>query len=123
MDGQLKGVYVHERAIVEPGARIGTGTRVWAFAHIMPGAVVVRDCNLCDHTFVENDVVVGDRVTIKCGVQLWDGVMIGDDVFIGPNATFASDPFPRSKRYPPVFLAQSSATGPRLGRTRRSSPA
>ena len=70
---------------------------------MLPGAVIGADCNICDHTFIENDVRVGDRVTIKCGVQLWDGIRIEDDVFIGPNATFTNDPFPRSKRQPEQF--------------------
>src|SRR5210317_648429 len=91
--------FKHEKAIVE-SEKIGDGTRVWAFAHILPGAKVGRDCNICDHTFLENVVVVGDRVTIKPGVQLWDGVTIEDDVFIGPNVTFTNDLFPRSKQYP-----------------------
>jgi acetyltransferase-like isoleucine patch superfamily enzyme/dTDP-4-dehydrorhamnose 3,5-epimerase-like enzyme len=90
--------FQHERAIVET-ANIGEGTRVWAFAHILPGACVGRDCNICDHTFIENDVLIGDRVTIKCGVQIWDGLRIEDDVFVGPNATFTNDLFPRSKHY------------------------
>ena len=92
------GAFLHEFAIVESN-NIGHGTRVWAFAHILPGAVIGRDCNICDHTFIENDVVIGDRVTIKCGVQVWDGVRIEDDVFVGPNATFTNDPFSRSKAY------------------------
>lgn len=95
------GVSLHRKALVETVA-IGPGTRVWAFAHVLRGATIGRDCNLCDHTFVENDVVIGDRVTIKCGVQVWDGLRIEDDVFVGPNATFTNDPFPRSKRYPPA---------------------
>ena len=77
--------YLHPAALVETG-RIGGGTRVWAFAHILPGAEIGADCNICDHVFIENDVTIGDRVTIKCGVQIWDGVTIEDDVFIGPNA-------------------------------------
>lgn len=92
------GYFKHETALVE-SRQIGDGTRIWAFAHVLPGARIGRDCNLCDHTFVENDVVIGDRVTIKCGVQLWDGLRVEDDVFIGPNATFTNDPFPRSKQY------------------------
>ena len=88
----------HPQALVE-STRIGPRTRIWAFAHVLPGASVGADCNLCDHTFLENDVVVGDRVTIKSGVQLWDGIRIEDDVFIGPNATFTNDPFPRSRHY------------------------
>lgn len=90
-------VFVHERAIVEPGARLGAGSRIWAFAHILGGAVVGRDCNVCDHVFIENEVVIGDRVTLKCGVQVWDGVRLDDDVFVGPNVTFTNDVFPRSK--------------------------
>ena len=91
--------FQHERAIVE-SEHIGEKTRVWAFAHILPGARVGRECNICDHTFIENDVVIGDRVTIKSGVQLWDGVRLEDEVFVGPNATFTNDLFPRSKQYP-----------------------
>ena len=91
--------FVHERALVEPGAIVGRGTRVWAFAHLLPGARVGADCNICDHVFIEDGAVVGDRVTIKCGVQLWKGVQVGDDVFIGPNATFTNDPFPRSRQH------------------------
>jgi acetyltransferase-like isoleucine patch superfamily enzyme len=89
---------VHPNALCE-SEHVGDGTRVWAFAHVMPGAVIGRDCNICDHVFVENDVVIGDRVTVKSGVQLWDGLTLGDDVFVGPNATFTNDPFPRSKHY------------------------
>lgn len=91
--------FIHHKALVEPGARIGPGTRIWAFAHILPGALIGEDCNICDSVFIENKVVVGNRVTIKSGVQLWDGVVLEDDVFIGPNATFTNDVFPRSKRY------------------------
>lgn len=91
--------FVHRHAIVEDGARIGAGTRIWAFTHILPGAVIGEDCNICDHVFIENKVRVGNRVTIKSGVQLWDGVTLEDDVFVGPNVTFTNDPFPRSKKY------------------------
>ena len=86
--------FCHEQAIVELGARIGERTRVWAFAHILAGAEIGSDCNICDHVFIENDVKVGDRVTIKCGVQLWDGLRVADDVLIGPNATFTNDIYP-----------------------------
>jgi UDP-2-acetamido-3-amino-2,3-dideoxy-glucuronate N-acetyltransferase len=90
--------FIHPAAIVEKGALLGEGTRVWAFAHILPGARIGADCNICDSVFIENDVVIGDRVTIKCGVQVWDGVRIENDAFIGPNATFTNDLFPRSKQ-------------------------
>jgi UDP-2-acetamido-3-amino-2,3-dideoxy-glucuronate N-acetyltransferase len=94
--------FIHASALCET-TNIGEGTRIWAFAHILPGARVGRECNICDNTFIENDVVIGDRVTIKCGVQLWDRTVVEDDVFIGPNATFTNDPFPRSKRPPQSF--------------------
>jgi acetyltransferase-like isoleucine patch superfamily enzyme/dTDP-4-dehydrorhamnose 3,5-epimerase-like enzyme len=104
----------HPQSLVETD-RIGRGTRVWAFAHVLPGAVIGEDCNICDHTFVENDVIVGNRVTLKCGVQLWDGVRIEDDVFVGPNATFTNDPFPRSGRhlaaYPPTVVRAGASIG------------
>lgn len=108
-------VFVHERAIVEPGARIGAGTRIWAFAHVLGGAVIGRDCNICDQTFIENDVVIGDRVTIKCGVQVWDGVRLDDDVFVGPNATFTNDLFPRSKHYPEKISETHVSRGASIG--------
>jgi UDP-2-acetamido-3-amino-2,3-dideoxy-glucuronate N-acetyltransferase len=95
----MNGIFIHPNALVEPGARIGKGTRVWAFVHVLPGAVIGTDCNLCDLVFIENEVKVGDRVTLKCGVSVWDGVTIEDDVFVGPGATFTNDRFPRSKHY------------------------
>jgi UDP-2-acetamido-3-amino-2,3-dideoxy-glucuronate N-acetyltransferase len=104
----------HPQAIVESD-RIGRGTRIWAFAHVLPGAVVGEDCNICDHTFIENDVVVGDRVTIKCGVQLWDGVRLEDDVFVGPNATFTNDPFPRSRAHLPAHPKTVVRAGASIG--------
>lgn len=106
--------YRHPQAIVE-SARIGPGTRIWAFAHILPGAVIGAECNICDHTFIENDVIIGDRVTIKSGVQLWDSITVEDDVFIGPNASFSNDPFPRSKQhlkiYPRTILHKGASIG------------
>jgi UDP-2-acetamido-3-amino-2,3-dideoxy-glucuronate N-acetyltransferase len=106
--------FQHENSIVE-SVNIGKGTRIWAMAHILPGAVIGVDCNICDHTFLENDVTVGDRVTIKCGVQLWDGTTVEDDVFIGPNVTFTNDPFPRSKKYPEKFSRTLVQQGASIG--------
>ncbi len=107
-------VFVHPQALCE-SATIGAGTRIWAFAHVLPGARIGRDCNLCDGVFVENDVIVGDRVTVKCGVQLWDGVRLHDDVFVGPNATFANDRFPRSRQRPERFLGTVVERGASIG--------
>lgn len=106
--------FVHENALCE-STTIGAGTRVWAFAHVLPGARLGTDCNICDHVFIENDVVVGDRVTVKCGVQLWDGIRLGDDVFVGPNATFTNDAFPRSKQYPKEFPQTVVGNGASIG--------
>lgn len=104
----------HPQALNE-SRHIGAGTRLWAFVHVLPGARIGRDCNICDHVFIENDVVLGDRVTVKSGVQLWDGLRVGDDVFIGPNATFTNDPFPRSRkhlpRYPQTVLEAGCSIG------------
>ncbi|MCH9695882.1 MAG: N-acetyltransferase [Gammaproteobacteria bacterium] len=76
--------------------QIGPGTTFWQFVVSLPGAVIGSDCNICSHAFIENDVIVGDRVTIKNGVQLWDGLRVHDDVFIGPNVTFTNDRYPHS---------------------------
>lgn len=94
--------FIHPQGICDSAA-VGHGTTIWAFTHVLAGAVIGSDVNLNDHVFVENDVVIGDRVTVKSGVQLWDGIELQDDVFIGPNATFTNDRFPRSKQYPDSF--------------------
>lgn len=110
----MRSFFAHPNALVET-ENIGKDTRIWAFAHILPGAVVGEDCNLCDHVFIENDVVIGHRVTVKCGVQLWDGIRLEDDVFIGPNVTFSNDPFPRSKQYPQNFSQTIVERGASIG--------
>jgi len=92
---------------------IGRNTRVWQFSVILAGARIGTDCNICSHCFIENDVVIGDRVTIKNGVSLYDGLRVEDDVFIGPNVTFTNDKFPRSRQYPksfPVTLIKAGAS-------------
>jgi UDP-2-acetamido-3-amino-2,3-dideoxy-glucuronate N-acetyltransferase len=107
--------FAHSHALVEPGATIGSGSRIWAFVHVLPRAVIGKDCNVCDHVFIENDVIVGDRVTIKSGVQLWDGLRVENDCFIGPNATFTNDRIPRSKQYPAEFPKTFLKTGASIG--------
>lgn len=107
--------FVHPQAIVEPGARIGAGTRVWAFSHILGNAVLGEDCNICDHTFIEGKVSLGNRVTVKSGVYLWDELIIEDDVFIGPAAVFTNDRFPRSKKYPANFPETTLRQGCSIG--------
>ncbi|HEY4298765.1 MAG TPA: WxcM-like domain-containing protein [Paraburkholderia sp.] len=101
--------FVHPQGLCE-STQVGSGTRIEAFAHVLAGAVIGQNCSICDHVFIEADVRVGDRVTVKCGVQLWAGLHVEDDVFIGPNATFTNDRFPRGKHSP----GKSEAT--RIGR-------
>jgi acetyltransferase-like isoleucine patch superfamily enzyme len=88
---------------------------VWAFTHILAGAVVGAGCNICDHVFIEGGVRVGDRVTVKSGVQLWDGITLEDDVFVGPNATFTNDLFPRSQVHPEEFARTRVRKGASVG--------
>ena len=90
-------VQVHPHGLCESDD-VGAGTRVWAFAHVMPGARIGADCNIGDHAFVETGAVVGDRVTIKNAVLVWDRVVIADDVFVGPGVTFTNDLRPRRSR-------------------------
>lgn len=106
--------YVHPHGICESD-RVGGGTTVWAFAHVLKGAVIGSNVNVCDHVFIENDVVIGDRVSIKSGVQLWDGIELQDDVFVGPNVTFTNDRYPRSKQYPESFSRTVVEQGASIG--------
>ncbi|MFO0961560.1 MAG: WxcM-like domain-containing protein [Phycisphaerales bacterium] len=94
---------------------MGANTRIWAFAHVLPAAVIGADCNLCDGVFVENDVRIGDRVTVKCGVQIWDGITLEDDVFVGPNASFTNDAWPRSRHHPGTFARTRVCRGASIG--------
>ena len=96
-------------------SQIGPGTRVWQFVVVLKGAKIGADCNICAQTLIEGDVVIGDRVTVKSGVQIWDGSVIGDDVFIGPNATFSNDLYPRSKQYPSQFNGITIGNGASIG--------
>ncbi|AEB57866.1 WxcM-like protein [Ectopseudomonas mendocina] len=105
---------IHPSADVKSHS-IGEGTSVWQFVVILAQARIGRDCNINAHCFIENDVVLGDRVTVKCGVYLWDGLRIADDVFIGPNATFTNDRLPRSKQYPDSFPQTVIERGASIG--------
>jgi len=90
--------FQHEKALVHPRAVVGEGTRVWAFAHILEGAVVGRQCNICDGCFVEGGAVLGDHVTLKNGVAVFNGITLGNDVFVGAHTAFINDRYPRSNR-------------------------
>ena len=76
---------------------IGENTNIWQYCVILKGAKIGKNCNICSHCFIENEVVIGDNVTIKNGVSLYDGITVEDDVFIGPNAAFCNDKYPKSK--------------------------
>lgn len=108
--------YAHPQALVESD-QIGPRTRIWAFAHVMPGAHIGADCNLGDHVFVESGVVLGDNVTVKNGVAIWDGVKAENNVFIGPNVVFTNDRNPRAtvKKTKDQFLATYLCEGASLG--------
>lgn len=88
--------FVHPLSDVQTN-EIGAGTRIWQYCVVFAGAKIGKNCNICAQVLIENDVVIGDNVTVKSGVQLWDGLRIEDNVFIGPNVTFANDIFPRSR--------------------------
>lgn len=107
-------VFIHDSADVQT-PEIGGGSRIWQFVVILSGAIIGRDANICSHCFIESDVIIGDRVTVKSGVQLWDGIRIEDDVFIGPNATFTNDRYPRSKAYPKGFEQTIIRSGASIG--------
>jgi UDP-2-acetamido-3-amino-2,3-dideoxy-glucuronate N-acetyltransferase len=87
--------FAHPQAIVE-SQDIGPRTRIWAFAHIMRGARIGSDCNICDHSFIETGAVLGNNVTVKNGVAVWQGVTIEDNVFLGPNCVLTNDSNPRA---------------------------
>jgi acetyltransferase-like isoleucine patch superfamily enzyme len=109
-------VFVHPMGLCESDT-IGPRTRVWAFAHILPGAVVGADCNVCDNAFVEGGARLGDRVTVKNAVLVWDGVTVDDDVFLGPNAVFTNDLRPRAAikksrdEFVPTFVRRGATVG------------
>lgn len=105
---------LHSMADVQTD-KIGPGTKIWQFCVVLAGATIGANCNICAHVLIESDVVVGNNVTVKSGVQLWDGLRIEDDVFIGPNVTFTNDAFPRSKVYPASFSPTLVGAGASIG--------
>ena len=88
---------IHKLADVQ-SSNIPESTRIWQFVVVLPGAVIGENCNICSQCFIENDVKIGNYVTLKCGVYLWDGIVIEDNVLIGPNVTFTNDKYPRSNQ-------------------------
>ena len=107
-------VQVHSMADVQT-EKIGPGTRIWQFCVVYEGAIIGDNCNICAHVLIESDVILGNNVTVKSGVQLWDGLRVEDDVFIGPNVTFTNDPYPRSKVRSEPFLPTKVGKGASIG--------
>jgi len=89
--------YFHPQALVE-SMHIGDDTRIWAFTHVMTGAIIGSNCNIGEHSFIESGAVIGDHVTIKNGNMIWEGITLEEGVFIGPGVIFTNDLFPRSPR-------------------------
>lgn len=89
-------MFIHNLSDVQT-ENIGEDTKIWQYCVVLKNAQIGKNCNICSHCFIENDVLIGNNVTVKCGVQLYDGIIIEDDVFIGPNATFTNDRYPKSK--------------------------
>lgn len=107
-------VFIHPTALIE-NDRIGARTRVYAFVHILSGAVIGADCKINDFCFIEGDVVLGDRVTVKCGNYLWNGLRVEDDVFLGPNVVYTNDITPRSNQPPEKFEQIRIGKGSSIG--------
>lgn len=105
---------IHLLADVQ-STNIGENTRIWQFVVVLPGAKIGQDCNICSHCLIESDVIIGDRVTVKSGVQLWNGLRVGDDVFIGPNVTFTNDKHPKSGNVNFTLLSTRIETGASIG--------
>ena len=100
MDHALAGaqpeVTIHPTAVVDKGVRIGAGSRIWHFSHVMAGAVIGRDCRLGQNVFVGKGVRIGNRVKIQNNVSIYTGVTLEDDVFCGPSAVFTNVKDPRA---------------------------
>lgn len=110
----MKQPLVHVHSLCE-ASNVGDKATIGAFSHVLPGAVIGSEVHIDDHVFLENDVIIGDRVTIRSGVQLWDGIELEDDVFIGPNVTFTNDAYPRSKQHPESFSRTVIELGASVG--------
>ena len=113
-NSRYPGVHIHKTALVDADV-IGEDTRIWAFCNLLAGSRIGRDCQICDHVFIENGAVLGDHVTVKCGVSIWDGITLEDGVFVGPGAMFTNDPAPRSGRhlavYPQTIIGRYASLG------------
>ncbi len=92
----MSDVFIHPLAVVDEGAKIGSGTRIWHFAHVRGTATIGKGCNIGKDVYIDADVVIGNNVKIQNGVSVYHGVTIEDDVFCGPHMTFTNDMYPRA---------------------------
>ena len=106
--------FIHPKSDVAE-SKIGEGTKIWQYVVILEGAKIGCDCNINAHVLIEGNTVIGDRVTVKSGVHIWDGVIIDDDVFIGPSVAFTNDLFPRSKNKPSEYSKTTLGKGASIG--------
>ena len=110
------GASIHETAIVDPGAQIGEGTRIWHWVHVCAGARIGRSCSLGQNVYVGNHVVIGDNVRVQNNVSVYDEVTLEDDVFCGPSMVFTNVLNPRSAvsrkdEYRPTLVRQGATLG------------
>lgn len=105
---------IHKFSDVQ-STNIGKNTFIWQYCVVLPNAIIGNNCNICSHCFIENDVIIGNNVTIKCGVQIWDGMRLYDNVFIGPNVTFCNDRYPQSGnknwKCEPIIIRKGAVIG------------
>src|SRR5512146_2209193 len=94
-EGNQMSYYAHPTAVVE-SEDIGEGTRIWHFAHVRQGSKIGKNCNVGKSVYVDTEAVIGDNVKIQNFVSVYKGVVIEDDVFVGPSATFSNDLYPRA---------------------------
>jgi len=100
--GELSvGYYAHETAIIDPGAKVGSGSKVWQFVHIMGGATIGKNCSIGQNVFIGKNVVIGNGCSIQNNVSIFDGCELQNNVFCGPSCTMSNDPFPRADKHIP----------------------
>lgn len=88
--------FVHPTAVVDEGCKIGTGTKIWHFSHIMPGCIIGENCNIGQNVMISAEVILGKNVKVQNNVSIYTGITCGDDVFLGPSCVFTNVKNPRS---------------------------
>jgi UDP-2-acetamido-3-amino-2,3-dideoxy-glucuronate N-acetyltransferase len=112
----MSDIQIHPTAVIDEGAKIGKGTRIWHFTHVMGGAEIGEDCNIGQNVFIADGVRLGNRVKIQNNVSLYSGVTCEDEVFLGPSCVFTNILNPRSfvsrkDEYKPTLLKRGATIG------------